>query len=78
MLSSTTPVSSTPGTSGKMRATRLPGRVTMASLKLMADHSTRTSTSPAGRSEASSSTTVGRMTAPSWDNRYAGKRTGSL
>ena len=33
-----------------MRATRFPGRVTIASLKLMADHSTRINTSPAGRS----------------------------
>ena len=61
--------SSTPGTSGKTRATRFPGRVTMASLKLMADHSTRMSTSPAGRSVSASSTTAGRMTAPALESR---------
>ena len=53
-----------PGTSGNPRATRFPGRVTMASLKLMADHSTRTSTSPSGRSPSVSSTTAGRITSP--------------
>ena len=51
-LSSTVPVSSTPGTRGNWRATRLPGRVTIASLKLMADHSTRINTSPGGRSSS--------------------------
>ena len=69
VLSSTVPASSTPGMSGNPRATRFPGRVTMASLKLMADQSTRTRTSPAGKSESASSTTAGRMTAPSLESR---------
>ena len=57
-------------TSGNDRATRLPGRVTMASLKLMADHSTRDQ--HFARREvvlAESSTTAGRMTSPVFESR---------
>jgi len=47
-------------------------------VKLIADHSTATSTSPGGSSSAPSCTTAGWITSPSFESRWAGKRTGSL
>src|ERR1700722_12963456 len=46
----------------------------MASLKLMADHSTLTSTSPSGRSRSERSAMWARMTSPILDRQYAEKR----